>query len=674
MNLRFADIGSSFLYPIHRDGPRAASLGNRSLTEQKTGQSRFAGFLNQQLGLSLGLSRGLSRDGAQPVLIAENRVSRSSRNQKTTIGATRLVEGLEAMKQMLVRAGFKESDVNDLFEDCRSLQYERPSPFLNKIQNMHTFQKTKIDANRLMERLSERSGNGSGFGFLSALKDLLDRYSQGDLSAVAIDREGLEAMKQMLVRAGFKESDVNDLFDGFQEALNTETLTLAVVMNSLFELPDAEKNVALETGDTLYLETWVIPFVESILNSLGIPAEEIQLVMNRADRGQKGIDLDSLIESLRSLQEKSAQDRKVFQTPEKDQNFKPILSRLGIDMGENKTTPLTLKEFTAELEVLRDNMVSDGLISQREDASSRARALQADTSLSSMGKQDSLLNDLFKGLYPLNSSEKTTGLSFSRDQAENQFQDQWLMGNDASSNESGLFSSDRDGQTGKEGKQANGFSDPAVPGREKSGLDVTFAGGGKEPKESFSSSGSPGKAAGNGDHSPSVSSEAAGNQALFTDRNVPRSEAAFRNLPSHVTHQVARSLVRAVNQGESTLTLQLKPPELGRLVMTIDHSGDTLKVTIMTESQTAKDILVSNTHDIKTALAGSGVHLEQFEVDMNTNFQQSMADAGHQAGQSGRDSRGRKKAGVNTAGEVSINDPDGLPDQGLSDGSVHYIV
>nr|NJM03147.1 flagellar hook-length control protein FliK [Desulfobacula sp.] len=150
-----------------------------------------------------------------------------------------------------------------------------------------------------------------------------------------------------------------------------------------------------------------------------------------------------------------------------------------------------------------------------------------------------------------------------------------------------------------------------------------------------------------------------------------KAKPGLKDLPAYVTHQVSKSLVRAINQGESVLKLQLKPPELGRLVMTIENTGNNMKVSIITDNQAAKEILVSNINDIRTALSNSGVTLERFDVDMNSNFQQSMADARDQAGK-------RRQRKENTATDpitaIGMDDSTGVLDSLNPAGSLHYVA
>jgi len=149
-----------------------------------------------------------------------------------------------------------------------------------------------------------------------------------------------------------------------------------------------------------------------------------------------------------------------------------------------------------------------------------------------------------------------------------------------------------------------------------------------------------------------------------------------RTLPSYVTSQVARGLVRAVSRGSNELRLQLKPPELGRLIVKIDNLGDSLKVSIVTENHVAKDILASHESSLKAVLAGSGISIETFDVSMGGSFSQSMADAGNNAGSG----TGGSGTGKNKQAESVADVADEVISHGIStvspmnDSALHFVA
>ena len=151
-----------------------------------------------------------------------------------------------------------------------------------------------------------------------------------------------------------------------------------------------------------------------------------------------------------------------------------------------------------------------------------------------------------------------------------------------------------------------------------------------------------------------------------------RTEQAFSTLPDFVTRQVGKTIVRSINTGDDTIRMQLKPPELGRIYMSIDHNGSSMKVNIITEHQSAKDILVANVNEIKTMLSSSSINLESFEVDMSSDFQQSMADARAQD-----QSAGKKKATRRVGDDTQEDAADNLTSQAAvinDSGSMHFVA
>ena len=108
--------------------------------------------------------------------------------------------------------------------------------------------------------------------------------------------------------------------------------------------------------------------------------------------------------------------------------------------------------------------------------------------------------------------------------------------------------------------------------------------------------------------------------------------------------------------------------------MTIDNTGNSMKVSIMTENLAAKEILISNTNELRTVLSNSGVNLERVEVDMSSNFRQSMADARNQAGNFGKQNRNRGKLSIDPVRSENRNDSMSLLDAIDQGRSLHFVA
>ncbi|MDY0219643.1 MAG: flagellar hook-length control protein FliK [Desulfobacterium sp.] len=144
-------------------------------------------------------------------------------------------------------------------------------------------------------------------------------------------------------------------------------------------------------------------------------------------------------------------------------------------------------------------------------------------------------------------------------------------------------------------------------------------------------------------------------------------------LPSFVANQVGKSLARAVSQGDTEIKLQLRPPELGRILMTIDNRGNSIKVSVITENQAAKEILVAHVNELKATLAGSGIVIGSFDVEMGSDFNHSMADARqHFKGSGSKSARGRRDGPGSDQGENDSNADIGVfPGD---DQSLHFVA
>jgi flagellar hook-length control protein FliK len=474
----------------------------------------------------------------------------------------------------------------------------------------------------------------------------------------------------MLLIAGFTETDINEAFTGLLEKAKTGKLTLDHLMGKLSTLP-LEENSEEDIQPETFLQISALPFLESLLTSLGIEKEDIQNILAEADKGEKGISLDVVIEKLKILQKQSFHTHTAFETPETDQNYQHLMKQLGMEQAEEISAPLSLTEFVDALENLRKKISPEETFSNKESGGSGNTDQKNPISVSE--KMPDLMNALFKGLEQVKPLGKASGFGFSYEQVKTQFENQLLLPDEKKSNASAnaLFSVNKDVVQGADTKPKDLNKNlEAFLSREKNseaGLESFQKEAGKGLKQL--------KTEGSKLIDPlQLSGSDAKGMETQSVANGLRAKPALKDLPAYVTHQVSKSLVKAIHQGESVLRLQLKPPELGRLVMTIDNTGNNMKINIMTDNQAAKEILMSNINDIRTALSNSGVTLERFDVDMNSNFQQSMADARDQAGNSSNRRQRKEKLAADAIAGISADDPTGLLSSLGLDGSLHYVA
>jgi flagellar hook-length control protein FliK len=104
--------------------------------------------------------------------------------------------------------------------------------------------------------------------------------------------------------------------------------------------------------------------------------------------------------------------------------------------------------------------------------------------------------------------------------------------------------------------------------------------------------------------------------------------AAFQQgpLPAAVVNQVGREIAAFVRRGDRFFTLQLKPPELGIVNIEMDVKENALKMSVVTETSSAKDLLHANYVDLKRVLEGYGIRVEAFDVQLNGSLNHASAN------------------------------------------------
>jgi flagellar hook-length control protein FliK len=95
------------------------------------------------------------------------------------------------------------------------------------------------------------------------------------------------------------------------------------------------------------------------------------------------------------------------------------------------------------------------------------------------------------------------------------------------------------------------------------------------------------------------------------------------SLPAPVVNQVGKEIAGFIQRGERFFSLQLKPPELGMVNIEMDVKENVLKMSIVTETGSAKDLLQANYADLRRVLEGYGIKVEALDVQLGSNLNQS---------------------------------------------------
>nr|WP_320190883.1 flagellar hook-length control protein FliK [uncultured Desulfobacter sp.] len=548
--------------------------------------------------------------------------------------------------------------------------------------------------------------NGGGTEFLTQLKNLLLSLSNGDLDNLSLDEGGLEALGDLLVQAGFDQASVEELMSDLTLTLeeDTDLISVSDFMDALFELPLAEEE-DITQAETI-MPTSDLPYIKSLLSMMGVDEQEITSIMDNVSEGSRGFDFDEFIVQLEQLLETAKESGSTYQTDAEDDSYTTLLKQLDLDSFiEESDEPLTLdtliNAFAQKLDLIEDTISSqtEQSVSDRFTPLSDIFTTDSFDALATQSGRHGLLNQLFSGLTIQGDSEETVDsaitISANSDamvkEIEGRFQVQFMdqvKGSDVKtqttaeaqalentvSNDIQTAAADSDRSL----KIANAVSDTTKTTKESTSQ-MTIKAAAPSDAATLEKTVSTTNALSGETTSKSSETqplvfgvEKATTTSTVGTSGTQRTQQATSTLPDFVTRQVGKSIARSINTGNDTIRMQLKPPELGRVYMNIDHNGSSMKVSVITEHQSAKDILTANVNEIKTMLSSSGINLESFEVDMSSDFQQSMADARTQ-----HQSNGKRQAKRGADDETQEGTADLLTIQTATvndSGSLHFVA
>lgn len=137
-------------------------------------------------------------------------------------------------------------------------------------------------------------------------------------------------------------------------------------------------------------------------------------------------------------------------------------------------------------------------------------------------------------------------------------------------------------------------------------------------------------------------------------------------VPLYLVDQLSSQISRSVQKGDGIVKLRLKPPELGAVRLEMEMSDNVLKLGVVAENRTVKELLMSHLHELRETLMEQGVKLEKLDVQIQEDFNQSLSDFDeHLSERFGPNENGKERSAAlaednGISGE--INDDGSLPD------------
>jgi hypothetical protein len=364
--------------------------------------------------------------------------------------------------------------------------------------------------------------------------------------------------------------------------------------------------------------------------------------MNQAGTNGQGINLPNLLNALKQVQNQIPSDQMAPADPASRQQVMEMMNRIGIPVDPNSAEPLNLEQLISKIErmvalghrpaadentLLRDlyQFITNLKPSARGTDTKDVTVVADDEGLASSGPS---LNIRKPGLSP---QQQQLLDSMSADQkpsnAKNEFQPSYMKPAEDQLELDRMEIQGLKADTGWEktiSKQAVG--------------DLLIGGAGRSETASTQS------------------------QTLVSGTK----------LPGYVLNQVGSQILKARLNNENEVTLQLKPPHLGRIFMTIENQMDGLKVSVITEQQAAREMLQSHMHELRSLLNEQGLRLEKLDVELSQNFEQTMTSA--RQGHNRRKER-RRGSAANIVKKNTISAAEALaPKNGVNEGVLHLLA
>lgn len=421
------------------------------------------------------------------------------------------------------------------------------------------------------------------------------------LNEINLKDEDLALINKFMRQCGFSQKKVDQFLKELAEKSPGGQINLARFFQEAKEL--AGLKTKKEQGS--FLEPSAVPHLESILRNFGLTPQELERVFGAARVADGRLDMGKFVAKLKQVSKHINKEAPDAAAAKIDQQLADKLKMLGIHMpAKAKGGPITLKDFIASLEQMAGG--PDGRHKLSPEMQTTIEQISA------------------KVVVP----GKKTRITVSKP----------LIANPESVEEEKRLSSFKPaGRPGTDEKfpafadekgRSNADSRPGdlkhVNAARASDMISGFKGGrGSKPGINAESSNMQSQTI-----ATSISPQTAA--ATITDavNSAGQHQKPFQDfLPTYLVNQVGRQLSRALLRGDRVIRLRLKPPELGAVKIEMDIKDNVLRLEMIAENSSVKELLLSNVHELRNALAEQGIKIEGLDVQVGHDFNHSLADS-----------------------------------------------
>ncbi len=458
----------------------------------------------------------------------------------------------------------------------------------------------------------------------------------GSLQNIFLSTKELPGIRKLLCQCGFSDEDIEQFLQELLKDNPSRQISLAEFFDKAAEL-NLRKS---ELDRDIHLESSAIPYIEAALRECGLKPKQLDPALSAAREKSGDLDLQALANAVKELCSKVDADGtnqvNKLRLDRFVRQLEVAIKRIALGKGQTGGDQITVgRDFVQRVIHKLDNLGNGNVTGSagntismehvlsgvEKTAPAQGNQLPADISktieqiVESAGavkKEDgpiSLVEPFSKvKVFDLRSGQKNAKGKNSKSTLSA------LEGKGATK------ATDQNGQpfslSGKTGMSSELESGHAPESRPQDGAhDLRLEASIKETLSNASG--------------PSFSEAVGG---------VSESErpAARSFLPGYLVEQVGRQIARSLLGGKRVVRLQLRPPELGTVKVEMDMKEGVLRLGMITENSSVKELLLSNAHELRDALVEQGVKLERLDVQINYDSNQSLAHTKEDLGEEQR--------------------------------------
>jgi len=490
---------------------------------------------------------------------------------------------------------------NQTVHDNKHIKSKGKGDFLSNIlASLNQVQKSPFngkDQNYLKGMSADKKG--PRFYLESFRKELLAKGKA--LDNISLNKEDLFLLKKFLLQCGFSEQKTERFLNELKNNNPDREINLANFFQKIAELDPAERSEK-DDKETCIIELSSIPYFESVLRNFGVTPKEIDNVLSAANVEGGGVDPKIFAIKLKEIKNRIGDKIQTIEDRDTVHQISNKMEMMGLNLTDKaKAGKISIEDFITSLEQMTKGQGKEnkppselkstmGQLLERVVISGEKQNLVFSSSADANFKlHDPIakkkIND---NVGSLDNQSLLTNLNDKNDKIDNIGRQNIEYANHEKKVE--LFSNSSHGK---------GFQNMAG----NKGHDIQSGTRIMEPPTQTL---------------VSTFSETI-NAAESNDKS-------FRSsLPAYLVDQVGKQISRSILRGDRIVRLQLKPPDLGRVKINIDIKDNALKLGMIAEHSSVKELLLSNVHELRGALVSQGIKLENIDIQINYGFGQSLA-------------------------------------------------